>query len=257
VRVVIGSPVDIVLAAVETVEVPSVVGLTIEDARGRLTAGRLAPGQEPSRVTHVEPQGTVLAQSPQARTRVAIGTSVTLTVATAEIVEVPAVVGLSHDDAAAAITRAGLAVGTVSPRFSLRAGGTVVAQSLAPRARVQFGTPVAIDEARARIGWMAPAGTLLLAAIAGLVTLRARAARRTLPADTSGPVPPLDVEVRAKVDAGDAHGQPDEARAIRREVQLQLVVDRGSQDLSAVTGDFVRGERQERTPGAPPPEDAS
>ena len=116
---------------------------------------------------------------------------------------------------------------------------------------------MAIDEARARLAWMAPAGALLLAAAAGLAGLRTRAVRRTPPSGASEPVPPLDVEVRANVDAGDAHGQPDEARAVRREVRLQLVVDRGSQELSAVAGDFVRGERREQTPGAPPPEDAS
>jgi beta-lactam-binding protein with PASTA domain len=256
-RVPLGTPVDFVLAAAETVPVPSLVGLTIEEARRRLTAGRLALGEQQLRGTRVEPRGTVLAQSLQPDTRAAVGTQVSLTVATLETVSVPAVVGRSHDEAVAALAGAGLAVGTVSPQFSLRAGGTVLTQSLVAGTQVQVGTPVAMDEARAR-GWMAPVGAVLLVVIAGLVILRpGRGRGRLQPEDDSAPVPPLDVEIRANVDVGDARVQPDEARTIQREVRLELVIDRGVQDVSAVAGDLVRGERQERTPGAPPPEDAS
>jgi hypothetical protein len=241
--------VNLVVAVAETVAVPSVLGLRVEQARRVLSDSRLAFGGRQIRGTRVEQPGTVLAQSSEAGTRVTVGTPVVLTIAALPVVAVPPVVGMPHDDAAAAITAAGLEVGTVDLRFSLRAGGTVLAQALAPGAQVQLGTSVAIEEARSRAVWMAPAAAVLfLAGVVGLVKARA--------GDTKMK-PPLHLAIGTNVDDGEAHVQSDEARAIRREVRVQPVADGGSQEVRAEEGDLIRGERRDRADDGSPPEEKS
>ena len=251
IRVPLGTPVNLVVAAAQTVAVPSLVGMAVDQALTRLLESRLGAGDEQRRATNVAPPGTVLAQSNPPGTRVEVGTPIVLTVAAPLLVTVPQLVGLSHDAAAAAITAAGLEVGNVAQRFSLRAGGTVLAQGTSSGAQVQFGAPVSLDEARSRVVWLAPFVGVLFAA--GSV-MRARARTPSgKPPDASAP--PLDVEVVAHVDAGTAHVRSQEARPIRREIRIQLVADGGSQELSAATGDLVRGERKAGTHDAPPPEE--
>ena len=246
-----------VLGVVETVPVPSVVGLSVEQARDALAGGRLTVGAEESRPTHLQPEGTVLAQSVAAGTRTAVGRAVGLTVAAIEMVAVPRVVGLSRDAADAAITGAGLTVGAVTPRFSIHAGGTVLAQALQPIQQAPYGTPVPIDEARPCVVWMAPAaGALVLggARRTGGVRRREKGSREP-EAALVAPPPAADVEVRAHVDAGDQEVRAGETPAVRLEVRITPVVDRGSQDVSGTAGDLIRGERRERAPDAPPPEE--
>jgi hypothetical protein len=251
IRVPLGTPVNLVVAVAETAVVPSFVGMAVDQAVTRLADSRLEVGDEQRRGTNVEPPGTVLAQSTAPGTRVEVGTPIVLTVAAPLLVTVPQVVGLSHDAAVAAITAVGLAVGDVAERFSLRAGGTVLAQGTQPGAQVQFGARVALDEAWSRAVWLVPVvGVLFLAGSVVLTRARTGSGR---PSDA--PAPPLDVTVVAHVDAGTAHVRSDEARPIRRETRIQLVADSGSQELSAATGDLVRGERRARKHDAPPPED--
>ncbi len=185
-RVPLGTLVNLVVAVAETVAVPSFVGLPIEQARRTLLESRLQVGSEQRRGTKVEPPGTVVAQSNVPGTRVAVGTPIVLTVAMPLVVTVPRVVGLSHDDAAALITNVGLEVGSVAQRFSLRPGGTVLAQATAPGVQVQFGAPVAFDEARLRAVWLAPASVLFLAGIAGLVRARIQSNNRFSQATQEG-----------------------------------------------------------------------
>jgi len=233
-RVPVGTQVAFVVGVVETVPVPELVGLRVEKAREALTGGRLAVGEEEARPTHLEPEGTVLAQDVEAGTRTAIGTPVGLTVAAIEMVAVPGVVGLPHDEAAAALTAAGLTPGAVTPRFSIRAGGTVLAQAVQPNAQVPWGTPVAIDEARPRLIWMGPAGgVLLLAGLAGLVLVRRRRRGPEAPPHRADVPPPSS-------GAGDRY-----------------VVDRSSPGSSEPAGDIILDERRRRGPGAKPPEDKS
>ena len=255
-RVPLGTMVNLVVAVPETVVVPRVVGLLVEEARRTLLGSRLAVGDEERRGTNDQPRGTVLAQSNVPGTRATVGTPVVLTVAVPPIVTVPLVVGLSRDEAAAAIVAAGLSVGTVVQRISLEAGGTVLAQAAAPGSQVEFGTLVGLDEARSRALWVTPGAVLLfLVGIVGLVKGISIRGKPRVPRDKGpAPTPPLDVTARAHVDAGEAHVQSDQAQRIRREVRIQPVVDSGSQSLSVDGGNPVRGERREPKRGSPPPE---
>lgn len=187
-RVEIGTPVPMLVAVVETVAVPDVVGLSIEAARRELVVARLEVGSEGLLETRIEEENTVLEQSRQAGTVAAVGTPINLVIATPEMITVPNVVSLSDAEAAAAITGAGLVVGVLAERLSLQAGGTVLAQGQVADTQVVFDTPIALQVARPRIVWIAPATLLLLVGMATLARVRkARRAETTRPDERPNP----------------------------------------------------------------------
>ena len=149
-RVDIGTGVDLVVAAVETVEIPTVVGLSVDAARQVLTTLRLGVGDETRQASRTEEEGTVLNQHPPAPTRVAVGLPVSLVVAEPEMVAVPAIVGLTIGDVDVALAAAGLVARLVEQRFSLEPGGTVLSQGQPAGSLVEFGTPLALSVARDR-----------------------------------------------------------------------------------------------------------
>ena len=183
----IGSAVDLVIAAVETVEIPNLVGLPVDGARQVLGALRLAVGSETRQQSREDAEGTVIAQDPPAAARFAVGSSVDLVVAEPALIRVPEIVGLAVDNVEGALTTAGLLAGPVEPRFSLAAGGAVLAQEPAAGAVVPVGTTVAVQVARARVTWAGPLGAGLLA-VAVLVG-RSRRGRRRRAAPPAPPPP--------------------------------------------------------------------
>lgn len=247
-QVQIGTSVNLLVAVVETVPVPSVVGTSIEEARRTLVTGRLAVGSEEPRETRSAAEGTVLEQSRVAGSVAAVGTAVNLVVATPEIVEVPLVRGRTRAEAIRMITGAGLVVGAVGESLSLKAGGTVLQQDQPAGSQVVFGTVVALQIARNRIIWAAPAVVLLLAIAAAVVTRLRTTRRRTSapeprqPADETPPLPELRVKPvtdhgRQQVDDGVG---PDSGLEIR----LRPHIDPGKQTIES-PGDLIAGERSE------------
>ena len=241
-RVDVGTDVDLVVAAVETVELPTVVGLSVDAARQVLTTLRLGVGNETRQASRTEEEGTVLNQHPPASTRVAVGSPVSLVVAEPEIVTVPAIVGLTIGDVDAALAAAGLVAGLVEQRFSLGAGGTVLSQGEPAGSLVEFDTPLALGVARDRITWAGPLGALLLAGVVGLIARRRRTGSRKTPEPpeaaktepTAAPEPA--VRVRAERDLG-SKGIPRDAQpATQVAVRVRPTVDGGTQQLE-VEGD--------------------
>ncbi len=131
VHAVLGSPSDLIKA-------PTVVGKTQQEAMDELSAAGLSVDKVTG-VFNTAPLGTVLAQSPDKNFYVRRGGSVDLTVSRGlEMSKVPAVVGLTSDEAQATLDAAKLAVKTVSkdgnfPQgqvlSTLPAPGTVLAAS--------------------------------------------------------------------------------------------------------------------------------
>lgn len=245
-RVPIETMVNFVVSAVETVQVPPVVGIPKDQARQRLLAGRLSVGSETVRPVPSESRNIVLAQSAEAGSRIPIGTAVVLTVSTPEMVEVPRVVDLTNTDAFTKIASAGLKVGQVSRGLSFtRAGGTIVGQGLDPGQRVEFGTALAVNEALPRVVWAAPAVGLLAAA--GLLEQRRRRKKEHLdrrPSEKAKAVPPFDVSAEANIHVGEASVRTDEAQAIRVELRISPGAGPASQDIAAVSGPIIKGERR-------------
>ena len=202
----VGSAVDLVIAAVETVEIPNLVGLPVDAARQVLGALRLAVGSQTRRQSRVDAEGTVLAQDPPAAARFAVGSPVDLVVAEPARISVPEIVGLSIDDIDGALTAAGLVAGPVEPRFSLAAGGTVLAQAPPAATVVRVGTTVAVRVARDRVLWAGPLVTGLLAGAALAGRARRRRSRRAagLPRASPPSVPMVDTEPPVAMDPAGA-----------------------------------------------------
>ena len=206
-RVDIGTGVDLVVAAIETVDIPTVVGMSVDAARQVLTALRLAVGDETREASRTEEEGTVLNQHPPAATRVAVGSAVALVIAEPDIVAVPTIVGLSSPEVDEILAAAGLVVGLVEQRFSLEPGGIVLSQDQPAGGLLEFGTPLAFSVARDRIIWAAPLGVFFLAVV-GLVVRRRRGGSTkksaTRDAPDRGPEAAMKLAVRLKptVDGG-------------------------------------------------------
>jgi penicillin-binding protein 1A len=127
------------------IQVPSVVGLPLPEARGVLSDARLT-----ATVTVVDsaaPEGTVVSQSPGAGSDVLPGSAVALQVSNgvAPVSIVPNVVGLSGSEAAALIRSAGFTVAVVEQEASNPAKvDRVLAQSPAPGTELIEGRTVTI-----------------------------------------------------------------------------------------------------------------
>ncbi len=141
-----GSPVDLTVAAAipepERVAVPTLVGLALEEAEGRLLGVELMPG-----IVELVPAqasaGMVVGQWPSPGIELAVGGSVRLDVASGvsddepERVAVPDVVEMSGEDALAMLQAAGLT------EVEIRGEGLLVADQFpSPGTAVSPGTPI-------------------------------------------------------------------------------------------------------------------
>lgn len=252
-RVQIGTPVNLLVAVVETVAVPELIGMPVEEARRALVTGRLEVGTEELRETRVESEGTVLEQSRAAGTAAAVGTPVSLIVATPEIVTVPSLVGLSEEEAVAAITGAGLVVGVVGESLSTQAGGTVLQQRQPAGSQVVFSTPVGLQVARDRTIWVVPGALALLlfvaaATVAARKRVRGRRAVRRMPQppDEKPPVP--EIHARPIADPGRQviDGDPDEGVS-EGEIRLRPIIGPGTGE-SESPDDLISGEERPDDP---------
>ena len=238
----IGTGVNLVVAAVETVNIPTVVGMSVDAARQVLTTLRLAVGEETREASRTEKEGTVLTQSPPAATRLAVGSAVALVIAEPEMVAVPAIVGLLRSEVEETLVAAGLVAGLVEPRFSLAPGGIVLSQGHPTGGLLEFGTPLAFRVARDRITWAVPLGGVLFGVVL-LVVRRRRAGSTKKPAmreatDVKPETPPVPaVRVRAEPDLDRQRIPRDTRPAMTRAVRVIPAVDGGTQRLE-VEGDL-------------------
>ncbi|GAA2140786.1 Stk1 family PASTA domain-containing Ser/Thr kinase [Streptomyces synnematoformans] len=120
-------------AGVQKVTVPDVTGLSADEAEDTLRDEGFDVEQEDQESS--EPEGEVLDQDPEADTKAAKGSLVTLTVAVAPeetepaVINVPKVDGLSYEDAKATLEGQGFAVGRTDQQTGDAAPETVLAQS--------------------------------------------------------------------------------------------------------------------------------
>jgi beta-lactam-binding protein with PASTA domain len=136
----------VVTRSPSTVEVPRVVGLSVDDAAARLASSGLQSSI--SRVASRRPRDRVLRQEPPAGTTVERGGSVVLTVSRGlGGVRVPRVTGLTEAAATARLDRLGFKV-SVSRIQSSRTRGIVISQDPPPRTRVPRGSVVGINVSR-------------------------------------------------------------------------------------------------------------
>jgi beta-lactam-binding protein with PASTA domain len=136
----------VVTRSPSTVEVPRVVGLSVDDAAARLASS----GLESSivRVASRRPRDRVLRQQPPPGTMAERGGSVALTASRGlGGVRVPRVTGLTEAAATARLDRLGFEV-SVSRIQSSRSRGLVISQEPSPGTRVRRGSVVGINVSR-------------------------------------------------------------------------------------------------------------
>jgi eukaryotic-like serine/threonine-protein kinase len=126
-------------------KVPNVAGLMIDDAARQLAAVGFTAQRSEERFHGGAPKGTVLEQDPRAGTRDVEGTTVRLVVSAGqEVVTVPAVVGMTQEDAEAALEGAGFELGAVQQTHSGAPVGEVVDSKPAPGSRVSIPSSVSL-----------------------------------------------------------------------------------------------------------------
>ncbi len=130
--------------------VPDLSGMMELEAEAALVAAELTLGMAAEQYSAVVPVGRVVGQNPAAGAMVAPGTPVNILVSKGpEPVAVPDVAGMTQTDAEAALTGAGLLVGTVTEAFSaVVPAGQVVSQNPAAGVSVLPGAAVALTVSR-------------------------------------------------------------------------------------------------------------
>jgi len=127
-------------------KVPDVAGLMIDDAAKRLAAVGFTAQRTEERFHGGAPKGTVLEQDPRPGTRDVEGTTVRLVVSAGQqMVEVPAIIGMTQDDAEAALQGAGFELGAVQQTHSSAPVGSVVESKPMPGSRVAIPSSVSIS----------------------------------------------------------------------------------------------------------------
>ena len=140
-----GTAVNLVVSrGPQPVTVPGVVGMTQATAETTLLGAGLTVGVVSGHYSATVPVGGIISQSPPAGDSASPGSAVDLVVSTgAQIAAVPDLVGLSREDALAALSDAGLAGGTVTEAFSAGVpAGNVISQSPLAGDSVPPGTTV-------------------------------------------------------------------------------------------------------------------
>jgi eukaryotic-like serine/threonine-protein kinase len=141
-----GMEVDVVLSAGKPmVAVPSVTGLDLPSASGRITAVGLTVGMVTQQSSATFPAGTVVSERPSAGTEVTVGATVDLVISSGQAsLTVPDVRGSSQADATSLLLSAGLKV-AVAKVFSTQPAGTVISESPAPGSSVPSSSTVTLS----------------------------------------------------------------------------------------------------------------
>ena len=125
------------------VSVPSVIGLRFDEAERKLAESGLRAALGETQPSLTAPRRYVVAQTPAAGTAVGEKVVVTLDVSAGQVrAKVPTVVGLSRDDAIAALRAANLDIGQVIERPGPEARGTVLSSTPESGQQIPQGTPV-------------------------------------------------------------------------------------------------------------------
>ena len=145
--VTLGSAVNLVLSKGPQ-HVPNVVGIAQAAAATAVTDAGLVVGTVTQQYNLTVPTGNVISQDPVAGAAVALGAAVNLVVSKGPQ-KVPDVVGMTRTDATAAITGAGLILGSTTQLFSdAFPAGTVISQNPAADTDTLPGTAVNITVSR-------------------------------------------------------------------------------------------------------------
>ncbi len=136
----IGTPVDIVIAARETVKVPGLLGKKLDMAKYLIRSAKLKPGNIIKQVS-TKKADIVLRQDPPAGTVVQEGESVDMVISVVEALKVPDVTGKHISEARTILENKELRIGRIIKRSSTLGTGTVLGQEPKAGTAVDAGIP--------------------------------------------------------------------------------------------------------------------
>jgi serine/threonine-protein kinase len=139
--VLVGTPVDIVIAARETVEVPGLIDKNLDMAKYLIRSAKLKPGNIVKQVS-TKKADTVLEQDPPAGTVVLEGECVDMVISIIEALKVPDVTGKHINEARTILENKELRIGRIIKRTSTLGTGTVLDQNLKAGTEVDAGMPL-------------------------------------------------------------------------------------------------------------------
>ena len=154
----VGTPVDIVIAARETVEVPGLIGKKLDMAKYLIRSAKLKPGNIVKQVS-TEKADTVLEQDPPTGTAVLEGESVDMVVSIIEALKVPDVTGKLINEARTILENKDLRIGRIIKRTSTLGTGTVLDQDPKAGTEVDVGMPLDLIVANQDIEMIEGIGT--------------------------------------------------------------------------------------------------
>lgn len=137
----------------ESVTVPNLKGMTVEEATTALTTVGLLLGQQTPQADDNAPKGSIIGQDPVSSEQMEIGQAVNVTISAGkEQVSVPDLTDLaSAEDARLALTDARLVLGRVTPVDSDKPEGTILEQDPKANTSVDIGTLVSIKTSNGKI----------------------------------------------------------------------------------------------------------
>ena len=137
-----GSSVDITIAKKRQVTVPNLVGLMQTDAEAVISGAGLSFGSVAEKAS-TAPKGSVLSQTPPAKTQVDPGTQIDIVIAVPDLRTVPGVIHLKEPEAVEIIRKADLTVGQMERRPGRpESKGIVLEQTPGEGRRVPAGSSI-------------------------------------------------------------------------------------------------------------------
>lgn len=137
-----------------TTTVPSVVGMTVDEAKDAIRQAGLEPHEAETRPDKTYKVGTVAIQNPPPDATVKYGRGVYLTISGGEVtVVVPALRGKSLREATFSLERVGLRIGEVryEPSDEIFMN-TIISQAVDPERKVKAGTAIGVVVSQGKVG---------------------------------------------------------------------------------------------------------
>lgn len=137
----IGTTVDVTVAAKENVKVPDLIGKTLDMALYLLRTAKLVKGSVTKKVSDEKPN-TVLEQDPEAGTKILEESIVNLVIASTEPIKIPDVTNKNINEARLILESKELRIDRIVKRTSTQPTGTVLDQNPKPGSDAEAGMPV-------------------------------------------------------------------------------------------------------------------
>ena len=137
----IGTTVDVTVAAKENVKVPDLTGKTLDMAVYLLRTAKLVKGSVVRKVS-IEKPNTVLEQDPKGGATILEQSPVNLVIASTEAIKVPDVINKNINEARTLLESKGLRIDRIVKRTNTQATNTVLDQNPKPGSDAEAGMPV-------------------------------------------------------------------------------------------------------------------